>query len=348
MDQQGQPRVAGQVMSSGGTAGLKIRVLSVIPGVAKGPSMVFARRQNQSLQQLGVDLKVFFLASRNNPWGIRNELARLRMEAAEFEPDIVHAHYGTMTGFVASRISGPAFVITLRGSDLNDSPQISWWHNRSSHFLTRQALRRASRILCVSQELADAIPRYRDIVRVIPTGVDLDLFRPMDRLTAREALGWPPDGKTVLFNEGGRKKGKRLDRAQAAVALAAERIGPVDLKVLNGQIQPGEVPTWVNASDCVLLASDAEGSPNIVKEALACNVPVVAVRVGDVRERLRGVSPSAVCDLNANSLGDGLIEVLSDPRDRSNGRSSVESISQEKVAEQIVCQYQEVVARHAK
>ena len=86
--------------------------------------------------------------------------------------------------------------------------------------------------------------------------------------------------------------------------------GPVRLVELDGKQPPDLMPTMMNAADCLILTSDHEGSPNVVKEAIACGLPVVTRDVGDVRQRLANVRPSTVAGDTAEDLGHALAEIL--------------------------------------
>src|SRR5262249_9314491 len=112
--------------------------------------------------------------------------------------------------------------------------------------------------------------------------------------------------------------------------------------VLNGDVAPNVIPAMMNASDCLLLTSDSEGSPVVVQEALACNLPVVSVDVGDVRERLRGIWPSQIVDRNPEEIGKAIAEVLKSGQ-RSNGRSTVRDISCAAVAERTIAVYRQAL-----
>src|SRR5205823_3231175 len=143
-------------------------------------------------------------------------------------------------------------------------------------------------------------------IRIIPNGIDLERFKPLDQNTCRNRLGWRADRFNVLFptNSGGDPR-KRPELARAA-AEAAERSGfNVEMHDLRG-VPHGQVPIWLNASDAVLLTSLHEGSPNIIKEALACNVPVVSVDVGDVRERIQGIDGCYIAYADASDLASKL------------------------------------------
>jgi glycosyltransferase involved in cell wall biosynthesis len=177
---------------------------------------------------------------------------------------------------------------------------------------------------------------------VVPGGVDLDLFSPGSREEARRDLGWDPESPVVLFNVGANDRTKKgLDLAEAAMRITRSHLPTAELFVVS-KVKPNLMPVYYRAADALLLASRYEGSPNVVKEALACNLPVVSTPVGDVPERLDGVYPSVVVPFDPDEMGKALAKILTD-RSRSNGRSHVLKISNERVAERIVSVYQRVL-----
>src|SRR5207248_489562 len=99
-------------------------------------------------------------------------------------------------------------------------------------------------------------------------------------------LNGDPDASFVRSN-----LGKLLSQISS---LREQAVGPIRLIMLDGSVLPELIPSYLNAADCLALASLREGSPNVVKESLACNLPVVATDVGDVAERLEQVRPSRV------------------------------------------------------
>jgi glycosyltransferase involved in cell wall biosynthesis len=308
-----------------------VRVVAVIPGEEHGSAMIFAKRQVASLREQGVDCRAFFLRERRSPLGIARELLRLRRRIRDEAPDVVHAQYGTVTALVAALATTGPLVITFRGSDLDPVRGSGRVRVAIAHLVSQLAALRASRIVCVSGSVRDRLWWRRPSAVVIPSGVDTAAFAPAARAAARRELGWDPDRRVVLFNAGRDPEVKRLDLARAAFAEARSRGGELDLVVLDGTIDPSRMPEVMNAADCLLLTSDNEGSPNVVKEAIACGLPVVSVDVGDVRERLRGVEPSAVVARDPEALGRALAAVLAERR-RSNGPAHTEAFEMGRVA----------------
>jgi glycosyltransferase involved in cell wall biosynthesis len=311
-----------------------IRALEVIPGDPAGASMIHAKRQVASLADLGIETRVFYLRSRTAPLPVLRELARLRAELSRQPPDLIHAHYGSVTAFLCAIATTRPLVITYRGSDLSPVRGYSRLRIAVAHFLSQVASLRATRIVCVSETVRGRLWWRRRSAVVIPSGVDTTAFAPADRGAARRELGWDPDRRIVLFNAGRDPELKRLDLARAAVGAARSRGGEIDLVVLDGSMDPSRMPAAMNAADCLLLTSDSEASPNVVKEAIACGLPVVTVDVGDVRQRLRGIEPSAVVARDVEELGRALADVLAERR-RSNGPAHTDAFAIERVAARI-------------
>lgn len=315
-----------------------VRVLAVTPLPSSKSSMIHVTRQVASLEAAGVTCHTFRVASRTSLWIVLREWRRLRGEIQAFQPQIVHAHYGTVTAFLAILSTSLPVIITYRGSDLNPNRGRGWLREVIGVLLSQIAALRARRIICVSKQLKDKLWWRKNRVSIIPTGVDMTVFYPRDLQEARRELGWGPSKRVVLFNAGD-PLCKRLDLAKAAVQFAESLCGKIRFAVLNGNVPPNVIPLMMSAADCLLLTSDWEGSPNVVKEALACNLPVVSVDVGDVRERLEGVWPSLIVPRDAREIGKAICEILRWGQ-RSNGRESEKDLSSEGVSERIISVYE--------
>jgi glycosyltransferase involved in cell wall biosynthesis len=318
-----------------------LRVISVIPGEGDKNSMIFAKRQIEYLTHAGVINRTFFLLSRTSPLKVLKEFIRLRNEIRTFKPDIIHAHYGTVTGFLSSFASNIPVIITFRGSDLNRNKENRFFRWALGHLFSQISALKAKKIICVSEDLKKKLWLRKQQVAVLPTGVDTLIFAPKDRNEARLELGWEIDRRFVLFNAGKHPKAKSLDLAELSINIAKKIIGEISFIVLDGTVNPNKVPTLMNAADCLLLTSDKEGSPTVVQEAIACNLPVVSVAVGDVKERLSSVIPSAIVKRDPDNIAKALVELLASPR-RSNGRDHLREISLENITKQIVSVYHEI------
>lgn len=314
-----------------------LRVFAITSLPSSKASLIFVRRQVASLEIAGVTCQTFMLTSRTSPWVLLQEWRRLRREIRSFQPDLVHAHYGTMTAFLAIVSTTLPLIITYRGSDLNPNRSRGWLRHVIGTLLSQIAALRATRIICVSNQLKNKLWWCKERVSVIPTGVDTTVFYPRCSNESRQQLGWGPEERVLLFNAGD-PICKRLDLARAAVQIVESMCGRIRFVVLDGNVSPNLIPSMMNAADCLLLTSDWEGSPNVVKEAIACNLPVVSVDVGDVRERLRGVRPSMIVPRDATEIGKGVAEILRHGQ-RSNGREFINDLSSEVISQRIVSVY---------
>jgi glycosyltransferase involved in cell wall biosynthesis len=172
---------------------------------------------------------------------------------------------------------------------------------------------------------------------VLPNGVDTSLFRPIDRIEARRSLGWDETRRIALFAADPEVPRKRYWLAHAAVERARTAMPDLSLQVARG-IPPAEIPQLMSAADCLLLTSSIEGSPNVVKEALMCNLPVVATPVGDVQELLADVLPSFVCEPSEDVLSDAVMQCVEPPR-RSNGRDRSQHLDASAIAARLLALY---------
>ena len=312
------------------------RVVFVIPGEAHGSSMIFARRQADNLARQDVEVHLFHLRSRTSLRELAQEWRRFRHLVRRTAPHVIHAHFGTMTALFAA-VAAPRkpLVITFRGSDLNPPASSAALPVRlravMGRVLSQLAALRAGRIVCVSGQLRERLWWRRKDVVVLPSGVDPEVFCPEPREHVRRRLGWSEAERVVLFNAGHDPHNKRLDLARDAVSLTQNLLERVRMEVLDGKRPPARVPALLNAADCLLLTSDTEGSPTVIQEALACNLPVVSVDVGDTVERLRGVSCSAIVPRDPRAIAAELARVLRVPT-RSNGRRKVAEVSARRIA----------------
>jgi glycosyltransferase involved in cell wall biosynthesis len=241
--------------------------------------------------------------------------------------DVVHANYGLTAPAAIAQPTRPV-VLSLWGSDLLGG--VGW--------LSRLCARLADAVIVMSDEMAAELAPVESYV--IPHGVDLELFRPLPRAVARESVGWSREGFHVLFPYAEGRAVKDYSRAEAVVATSRDRMGDdIHLHSLHG-VAHERMPLYLNAADALLLTSKREGSPNSVKEAMACNVPVVATDVGDVPDLLEQVTSSHVGRTDRELVA-GLVDVLSQGED-SDGREYIEAYGLDRMADRILQVYQSV------
>jgi teichuronic acid biosynthesis glycosyltransferase TuaC len=308
----------------------------------------FVREQIHGLRAAGLDVSVLFADRRREgpmvyfSW-LRSEVRRA---VAEFEPDVIHAMYG---GVMADRIARHhhlrPVVVTFRGSDVLGE-NLSGWARKiiSRHGIacSRRAARAADGVVVVARHLIHALHGAvtEDKVRVIPSGIALDRFKPMDPAACKQKLGWSARSFHVLFASNNGDSVKRPWLAKAAVAQMSPAARPAEFQPMTG-VATTEVPVWLNAADALLLTSLHEGSPNIVKEALACGLPVVSVDVGDVAERIEGIEGCHLAAPEPSALA-AKLDLVRQRGGRLNCRTRLEAFSIRHTAQQLKRFYEEV------
>ena len=224
--------------------------------------------------------------------GYARNIKALRQLICKEHPDIVHAHYSTC-GFLVSLALiplclSPSFRNGMNGgfpktfiSILGSFPTKNLRYKVIRWFIQHVwngALTKSER---TRSQLDLPLP-------VVPNGVNLDIFYPMETSACRQQVGFADGKKYVVWCSNPERPEKNWSLAKAAIELVQQELQEVELVPVYNKT-PQEVATYMNAADCMLLTSDSEGSPNVVKEAMACNCPIVTTDVGDVTERLTGL-----------------------------------------------------------
>ncbi len=246
--------------------------------------------------------------------------------------DVVHLNSGMVAPLGLLQPRRP-IVLTLWGDDLL-SDRLGGYQSA----LTKHCAERCAKVIVRSEEMAEALPCEAEI---IPSGIDMSKFRPLEHNRTREQVGWEQNVRHVLFPYRKSQRKKRYPVAKRTVEKVNETFeAPVRLQAID-DVPHERMYLYYNASDALLLPSLREGSPNTVKEAMACNLPVVSTDVGDVRDRLRPVSNSYVCSEDSE-LADALLTVLQ-TGERSDGREYLKEVSLERMGERLIQVYKSLV-----
>jgi len=303
----------------------------------------FIRRQADFLRAAGVDVDVLHFKGGKRPWNYLKAWVRLRRRLARKPYDLVHAQFG-QSGLPALPKRLP-LVVTFRGDDLEGivggDLQVTS-AGRILQFVSRMVARSADACIVVSEHMKRLLPPSVP-TQVIPSGLDLELFRVIPQEEARRHLGLPSDKRLVLFVGQPATPRKRYALARASVDILNRSL-PAELIVAWGALHT-DMPFFLNACDALVFTSMQEGSPNAVKEALACNLPVVSVPVGDVASRLRGVEGCELCvDDRPETIAAALERVLRSGR-RSAGRDTVKHLDERWLTQEVIAVYRSVLAR---
>jgi len=310
-----------------------------------GHTAHFVRRQVRFLEAAGLKIEVLPFRGAKNPFKYARAWFETRRRLARGDFDLVHAQFG-QSALVAFPKRLP-LVVTFRGDDLlgvvgrNGHPTRT---GRVLQWLCRLAARGADAIIVVSEHMTRHLnpgARAPAGVHVIPSGIDFELFRPLAQEPARARLGLPADDRLILFVGDPEDARKRYFLAQRAVDLLQN--GTRARLLVAWRIPHAQMPDYMAACDALVFTSLQEGSPNAVKEALACNLPVVSVPVGDVAERLQGIAGCELCvDERPETIAAALARVLA-RNARIDGRSAVRQLDEQLLTQKVISIYRAAV-----
>jgi glycosyltransferase involved in cell wall biosynthesis len=293
----------------------------------------FVREQVESLRRLGVTVDVLAIDGPRGGAKYLRAPRSLRQALSSSDFDLIHAHYG-LSGAVALAQRRVPIVTTFHGGDTG---YVRWQRSVS------WVVARLTTPIFVTEDGAEALGITG--ADVIPCGVDLERFQPLDRREARRRLGWDEDAVYVLLPGSVHDPVKNADLFHAAVNCLAARRGNVRAASLE-RVSRDEVALIMNAADVTLLTSLSEGSPVAIKESLACCTPIVSVSVGDVPHLVDGLPGCLIERRDARALADALEVALATGREPGL-RERVSTYGNDRIAERLFVVYERVASRTA-
>jgi len=238
-------------------------------------------------------------------------------------------------------------VVTYHGDDLlgtiNERGKKALWSVLAAAACKKLA-QHVDAAIVQSQEMARQLKKSN--VFIIPHEVDLEVFKPTEKTEARKALGLAPEKKYVLFAANPEIPVKRFSLARAAANVLEQQDGSTELLVVHNEPQ-WRLTLYMSACDVLVFPSYQEGSPNIIKQAMACNLPIVATDVGDVRQMIEKTRDCHICPPDARKFASIMREILS-RRTRTEGREQVRHLNAESVSGKIIEVYEQVLQNREK
>ena len=203
----------------------------------------------------------------------------LKAKIREFKPDIVHAHYGLSA--ITAELQGLVPVVTT----FHNGETHRWWVNMLSSLFSF----RAKHVIYVAQHIYDKVYFKAKNYSIIPCGVPMDQCVVMDKEEARKKLGWGAKKKYVMLGGAFDNLRKNYPLLQQAVeCLKNEGMNDIECIEMRGLTRE-QCVLRMNACDVFALPTKNEGSPQALKEAMACNCPIVATDVADIKHLLGGL-----------------------------------------------------------
>ena len=257
-----------------------MRVL-VVASFNKGRFAPFIIEQAEALKEQGLEIEFFGLQGKGLR-GYLNNVPQLKQKIREFRPDVIHAHYG-LSGLFANLQREIPVVTTYHGSDINDKSALPF---------SKMAIRLSGWNIFVSRKIIE-IAKPKKNYSLLPCGIDLHELQQMNKSEARQRMNLEANKRYVLFSGAFDNEVKNAPLARKAMEeLCDPSVVLLELKGYSRE----EVTLLMCAVDALLMTSFTEGSPQVIKEALACGCPIVSVDVGDVKERIDGVDGCYVAE----------------------------------------------------
>lgn len=289
----------------------------------------FVKEHVVSMRKEGVDIDVLFINGKkstlNYLWAFPRLWTRLLMRRY----DLIHAHY-VFSGIIARAQFLYPVVLTHYGSQVFQGWQAS---------ICRLVSKFMDLTIVMSPEMKEK--GHLNKSHIIPCGIDFELFKPMLCQQARKELNLPQNKKLVIFAGQHDKPVKRWDIVQAAMKILKERNQDVEL-ILVSKKPLDVVPKYMSACDVLVLVSDGEGSPMVIKEAMACNLPIVSVCVGDVAQVINGTEGCYFCSQEPYDVAEKLEMALNWGK-RTNGRENIKHLEVGVISRQIMAVYEDVI-----
>jgi glycosyltransferase involved in cell wall biosynthesis len=309
----------------------------------------FVRDEADALRRAGVEVDVYFVNGRANklnyfgmPTGF---FARLR----HARYDVIHVHH-SFCALVATLQRRIPVVWTFHEGEISGRTADALREQPIKHLayskrMKRYAARKVDAVVVVAEHLRG--PLGRPDALWLPSGIDWDLFAPMDSAEAQRRLGLAAGRRYVLFPAAPGRVEKRYDLARRAVEVLKETWPDgrdVELIALDN-VPHEQVPMFMNASELMLMTSAFEASPVTIREALACNVPVVSTDVGDARVVMEGIAGCRIVEGDPARIAEALHGALAAPR-RVQAREQMRPYSLDTVAAALISLYERVIANH--
>ncbi len=297
-----------------------MRVLFISSGNNKSGISPIIKNQGESLKKEGISIDYFTIKGRGVK-GYLKSVPKIRAYLKENQYDIVHAHYW-LSAIVTSLAGAKPMVVSLMGDDVKAKRWFRWIIYIFHHLSWSSTIVK-SKDMYLSLGIKD--------VYIVPNGVDLDRFKSISKDIALREVGWSDKKRHILFTS----NPDRVEKNFTLAKKAFEYINDNNLLLHYLKNIPNDrVPYYYNASDVIILTSFWEGSPNAIKEAMACNVPIVSTPVGDVDEVISKTKGCYISTFDYRDFASDIKRALKFKK--TDGREAIKHLKSEIIAKKII------------
>ncbi len=317
-----------------------MKVLFLSSGNTIFEKVPFIESQEESIKDNGV-LVDHFLINEGGVMGYFKAIPKLKAHLKANSYDVIHAHYSYCGWVAVLTMTKLPIVVSYMGSDVYGAVDTKGRRLLKSYpvLLMAKLLQfLVDRIITKSKNLNDYIILKKKSV-IIPNGVNFDRFQPRDKNEVRQQLNLPLDKKLVVFMANPEDPRKNIKLVRDAVA----HIGDPQVQVVSPfPVAPKEVGYYINAADVLVLSSYLEGSPNIVKEAMASNCPIVATPSGDVTEIISNTKGCYITSYEVEDAAENIQKALNF-EGPTTGRADIAHLEINATAQRIISLYKELI-----
>jgi glycosyltransferase involved in cell wall biosynthesis len=310
-----------------------MKVLFVCSGNSHYGIVPFIKSQGESLKKEGV-LIDYFTIKGNGVIGYLKNIKSLRQHISKNKYDIIHAHYGLIGILCLLTFSRRPIVLSVMGSDIYGFFNNSGKREKSSYyimFLTQISLIFVKQIIVKSNNILSMVP-YKNKSHIIPNGVDFEIFNSSSIILNQNI---------VLSLANPRDHRKNYSLVQEAMDFLDEG----NLKLVNPfPISHNQLPEYFNNASVFVLTSYNEGSPNVIKEAMACNIPIVSTDVGDVKEVIGKTEGCYITSFSPEDVADKIMQATKFGK-RTKGRENIKHLESSVIANKIINIYEKILRK---
>lgn len=301
-----------------------MRILFVVRGKEFGVSPIVLNQAESLIKYCGSCKIEYFIINEKGIIGYIKNLALLKRAVKINKPDIIHAHYSYCGYLAGLTFKKKKIVVSLMGSDSRRGGIGLFLVNLFSYIFWGKTI--------VKSESMKSHFKNKGMI-VLPNGVNFERFKPLAKKECQIKTGFIPEKRHIVFflSDPGRTE-KNLPLAQKAISLIDN--SKIEFHVIN-YVDKEKVPIILNASDLLLLTSFYEGSPNIIKEAMACNVPIVSTDVGDVRATISNTEGCYISSFDPIEVKDNIEKAIKYGK-RTNGRDNIKFLNSQEISKRLL------------